>query len=589
MDLRTLRDARPDDLLAAADAYARLSTAFEQHSEVWASGVEGGVRNSGWRGNAADRADTSLHATTGKLGAARTELGRIAPILREGAEAFLIAQAKLRTALADAAEDGYRVDEDGSVSWPPSDSTDLIQETVRNTNAALIGGRIGEILQEAAHADQVTAERLRHYTDNARTGAGLDQATAGTDAMTSVALAGLDENLVSTGIPGKNASPTEVNAWWKALPPEEQQRLIQHHPEEIGNRDGIPSPARDRANRINLDRTITTMQGRHPLSPADQEKLAGFQRIKERLAEEDGNRAKTPSENPQAYLLALEDTGQGRAAISFGNPDTADDVVSYVPGLGTKVGNVGEGDGNRAKDLWSASKGVDPSRQVASIVWLGYDAPQKDGVGTESLAVAGTERAEQGGEAYQGFLQGLRASHEGQPAHMTALGHSYGSFTMSQAAQRPGGIPVDDIIIVGSPGTGVQHAGQLGIDPSRVWVGAAENDPVSHLPSGNEAGWATAGALAGAGLGPAGMATGFGIGGLVGHTTDPHELWFGQDPASNEYGANRFRVADGPIGFDSHSDYWDSDPYSREPSTSLSNMAQVVTGHGGAVSRQEKR
>lgn len=46
---------------------------------------------------------------------------------------------------------------------------------------------------------------------------------------------------------------------------------------------------------------------------------------------------------------------------------------------------------------------------VASVFWLGYDAPQLDGP-----SVLMEDRANQGGPAYDKFLTGLRATHEGR-------------------------------------------------------------------------------------------------------------------------------------------------------------------------------
>ncbi|PJN27009.1 alpha/beta hydrolase [Kitasatospora sp. CB02891] len=584
MDVPTLRDADPQRLFGAADAYQALAEAVADDGRQWRAGVDDRVRNSGWTGNAADGARQSLSRTTGKLAAAQLELARIAPVLREGAEAFVLAQADLRRALQEAQAGGYQVSDDGGISWPPPSAAERHDPDApdRARQGTDLRDRIGEALSKAAHADQVTAERLRQYTTDARTGAGLDPGTAAMRLNSTLlrAFTG-SEDLVLAGMPDQNASPTEVNSWWKALPADEQQRLISRHPGEIGNRNGIPTPARDQANRIRLDQLVNDLSSRQNLSEWDQKKLEGFRSIQGRLKDDQGKQ-------PPAYLLVIGDQGQGRAALAYGNPDTADDVVAYVPGLNTEIKNMGGGDANRARDLWQSAHDIDPSRSTASIAWLGYDAPQAKGISPDALAVAGDERAKQGGEAYQGFLQGLRASHEGQPAHLTALGHSYGSFTVGQAAQRPGGIPADDIILVGSPGTGAQKAGQLGVDGSHVWVGAAEHDPVSHLPSHAEA----KGIGIGAGIGGlVGGVPGAVLGGFIGDKIaghgDPHELWFGQDPASSEFGARRFDVADGPLGFQSHSDYWNQGD--GRDGHSLRNMGMIVSGHGDRVIGQDRR
>jgi hypothetical protein len=565
MDLATLRDSEPADLLTAAEAYDRLAAAFGRHTAAWRSGVAERVGHSGWTGTAAENAKRSLQATTGRITAAGTELDLIGGVLREGAEAFLLARSKLLDALDEARANGLTVGGDGSVSWPPpspADRHDPDYDTPRKGRE--IADRISAALAEADHADRTTAERLAHYTANARSGAGLDGATATTDLAASISPFG-HENLLARGMPDDKASPTEVNSWWNGLTEDEQQRLVRDHPDLVGNRDGIPAAARDQANRILLPRLIDQYERMPRRSEDDQTKLDGFRKIQARLRQEDGLR-----KEPHAYLLGIGTEGQGRAVVSFGNPDTADDVVAYVPGLGTKVGDVGGKDGNRAKALWESAHNADPSRKVASIAWLGYDAPQLKGVDTESLMVAGKGRGQQGGEAYDRFLTGIRASHEGTQPHVTALGHSYGSFTVGQAAQRPGGVPADDVVLVGSPGTGAQHASQLGVGADHVWVGAARNDPVTHLPSRAEA--------AGIPLGLPGVA--------IGHAIDPHELWFGQDPSSEEFGAHRFDVADGSVK-SSHSDYWNSG--SGREGASLRNLGRIVTGHGDRIETQEPR
>ena len=77
---------------------------------------------------------------------------------------------------------------------------------------------------------------------------------------------------------------------------------------------------------------------------------------------------------------------------------------------------------------------------------------------------------------------GLRESRDGDPAHLTAIGHSYGSTTTGHAAHDHG-LPVDDLVVVGSPGLGgdVDNADDLGVDPDHVWAGVNSRDPVAYL------------------------------------------------------------------------------------------------------------
>ncbi len=196
---------------------------------------------------------------------------------------------------------------------------------------------------------------------------------------------------------------------------------------------------------------------------------------------------------------------------------------------------------------------------VASVFWLGYDAPQLDGP-----SVLMQDRAEEGGAAYNKFLTGLRATHEGEPAHMTAQGHSYGSLVVGKATQHPGGLPVDDIVLVGSPGVGVDKATQLGIGADHVYVGTAKYDPVADAPSPGMLipGWAAVEAI-----------------------TNPDGSWHGTDPASETFGGQRFSVADGTVT-DSHDNYFGKHDKGGD---SLPNIGKIVSGHGNTITREDPR
>ncbi|MFI6447352.1 alpha/beta hydrolase [Kitasatospora sp. NPDC050543] len=568
MDIATLRDAKPGDLIAAADAYRTLHETFGKHAETWKDGVDTRVKNSGWTGGAADQARQSLAQTTAKLSAAGIELGLIAPVLRDGSEAFLLAQSKLLDALADAKAGGYTVDDGGGVTWPPTSAADRHDPDFKDPSVGgkAIHKRINDALNEAAHADQVIAERLRHYTDAAKNGTGLDLGNAMME-LTSIGHFVGNEDLIATAMPVPDASPTEVNSWWNGLTADEQKRLIQEHPDKIGNRDGIPITARDQANRIMLPKLIKEYEDKKPKDDWDESKLKGLKSIQQRLKDEDND-----GKEPPVYLVGVSGEGQGRGIISFGNPDTAKNTTAYVPGLGTELSAVGGGGAGSAKEVWRATENANGDhRDTASMMWLGYDAPQL-GANWQTGDVMSKERAEKGGEAYQKFMQGLRATHEGDPGHLVGLGHSYGSLTVGQAAQRPGGIPVDDIILIGSPGTGADKASDLNIDPKHVWVGAAMLDPVTHMPSKAEAG---GGLIAGP------------IGGAVGHVVDPHQLWHGQDPASEDFGAQRFAVHPGhdlANQFNNHSDYMGD-----KGGPSLGNIGAIVAGHPEKVTHDDYR
>jgi hypothetical protein len=133
---------------------------------------------------------------------------------------------------------------------------------------------------------------------------------------------------------------------WNQLTPVEQQLLIESLPDQVGSLDGLPIVARDRANRLVLERTRAALEARlaylqglpavttprptplpspqpggapPTLLPADeiaqiQSKLRGIAAIERRLAGVPGR--------PQAYLVGLSGEGNGQAIVAIGDPTT---------------------------------------------------------------------------------------------------------------------------------------------------------------------------------------------------------------------------------------------------------------------------
>ncbi|MFJ4825422.1 alpha/beta hydrolase [Streptomyces bacillaris] len=529
----------------------------------------------------------------------QTECGLVRTALNGLAGDLAAPQGQLKRALADAAALNFTVHEDGSISYPAAKVEDLTgakQEapggTARGSSrlpleppalgspgqSSLYPGHSGfqpvnpnaakaqEVADRIARAVRSAREIDARYTktlNGLRAEKGLDvtAATLREVARDTADVRSTAGKHLAEAIP-QDKSPAERKKWWDGLTDEQRQEYLKVAPDLIGGLDGIPAAARDEANRTYLPVLIDELERR---SDDDvKTKLDALRMIQGKLNE---------SSHPPMFLLGIGDEGNGRAIVSYGNPDTSRHVAAYVPGLGTKLdGEFVDDTMKRALDTAKGARRVDPSS--ASIIWLGYDAPQ-------NVDVMSKGDAQRGAPAYNEFMAGISVTNENADPHMTAIGHSYGSLTVGTAAKQSGGIPgVDDVILLGSPGVDAQKATELGVGKGRVFVGAADNDPVTHLPSKGEAalGWALGG--------PAGVRVGrdlFDVGN--------DDLYFGKDPASAAFGAQRFEVDDGPrmvleAGlFKAHSQYFDPE----RDQGSATNIANIVAGRPDAIVREKHR
>jgi hypothetical protein len=322
-----------------------------------------------------------------------------------------------------------------------------------------------------------------------------------------------------------------VAHWWQGLTQERRRLLIEERPELVGNLDGVPADARDLANRARLARLLADPAVRH---------RAALLGIEARLRAGGADRP---------YLLGLSTDGTGRAILAMGDPDTADHVVTYVPGLGGTLDS-GLDEITRAGHLSTAARRAAPDRSTSVIAWLGYDAPG-------SLpAAAHVDPAIRAEPELHRFQAGLRATHLGAASHNTVVGLSYGSTVVGLTGHGPG-LLADDVVLIGSPGVGVAHAADLGLDPAHVWASTARHDVINAAADPRD--------LLRPDLNPL-------LRPLLGEHTD--RLWFGPSPAGHAFGAHVFTSAPGS-GFDpvrAHLGYFD------EGNRALADMADIAVG-----------
>lgn len=281
-------------------------------------------------------------------------------------------------------------------------------------------------------------------------------------------------------------------SWWSQQSDANKKWLIEHYPEKIGNLNGVDGASRNKANRIVLDQKLADLPGeiaRLDAEAADapspfirnailekkaklEHELKELEVVKTTLDKTlDDPKTGKKGDGVPRQLLGLDTSGRNvKAIVAQGDVDTADHVGVVVPGLNTNVKNTLDDYDNRASAMMrSAINQVKTGETVAMVEYLGYDAPQN------KLEVLGTGYAEEGAVGLAGFLNGMDASreHGAGDAHMTLFGHSYGSTTSGMAATLVNEGVVDDIVLAGSPGAGVQHVSEYHVPEGHAWVSAA--------------------------------------------------------------------------------------------------------------------
>ena len=386
----------------------------------------------------------------------------------------------------------------------------LAQRAVAELQASWVGS---DLLHLTQLWEQQASPLLAGATTTLDTCAAQLRAQSAAQRRTSSAEGGSPAGLVAPGsappltpaptLPPKRGSPGDNATWWRSLSPQQQHGVISEHPDWIGNRDGVASSARNLANRAMLighrDR-IRAERERVAAGLADQftgeppiHGAVAVSHIMAKLASLDDSQASltaisTTLAQPGERQLLLLDLGQERAqaAIANGNIDTADNVAVFVPGLGTNVTDRMQDYDKEMSQLKHRSelesKRVSPDlppATTATVTWIGYQAPQfGPDLVTPGKSVTTQHLAEGGAAKLAPFLQGIGAARN-DDAHLTLLGHSYGSTTAGLALQQSTG--VDDAVFFGSPGLGTSHVQNLKLAPGHAYYVEARWDGVGDL------------------------------------------------------------------------------------------------------------
>lgn len=591
---RLLKAADPAAYDAAATALQPVVEGLEQAAADLDQNVHQQVEHH-WAGPAARAAAASIGATVAQYKAALGYLSSFQGLLRAACDGITDAQAYLSAAETLAADNSWQIDEYGQARplvTPALRNRALVEQLWESLAANPAHAEMQDLIGKALATAQAVDDRISAAMDEAEQyGRSAHRRVEDAAASTVASAAATQATLERAEIPPAGTDTAEVAAWWSALGqqgPAVQAHLLHDQPEAIGALDGLPAAVRDTANRSVLTGDITRDRGLCSFLTAQQEQveteIAGLQAggqagvwsargwhpttRMEALTEEldavharlDAIAARLPALEalqqkldtggrpsafghaevtmPPMYLLGFDTHDAGHAIVACGDPDTAKNVCVYVPGLNTSSNSTHfQFDLEHTQNMTLAADQDTGAHDTATVIWLGYNAPQIGGPRTGAVTGYGDARDAVAG--LTGYLASLRTTNP-RIAHLTLLGHSYGSLVVGESALASK-LPVDEIVLVGSPGVGAQQAGQLNIDPSRVWTATAPEDPVARLE------------------------------------------WFGVAPTDAGFGANQFTVdATGGSGlFGQHGEYFDDPSHNANHDTggsSLANIGHIITG-----------
>lgn len=156
-----------------------------------------------------------------------------------------------------------------------------------------------------------------------------------------------------------------------------------------------------------------------------------------------------------------------RQVTIVGDLFAAEHIAVLVPGMGARRAHATTR--QRAARLQQSAHRARPGATTAVVAWTAYDAPDP-----WSLAVVTDRAARRGSVDLARFLEFL------PDAHLTVIGHSYGSVVAGELTpgRSPFGGQLDDVVLLGSPG--IPSAPHPGAGPRR-WAAAAPLDPVTWL------------------------------------------------------------------------------------------------------------
>jgi WXG100 family type VII secretion target len=540
--------SRPEALTQSATALGQKASGLATQIDKQRATLDG--LRAGWSGTASDAAIAKAQPTLERMQQIHDALTRSQNVLQQGGSTLSQTRWIVMTTVAQLSGQGWQVAPDGTVSVRPGSPLDQFAK-ISTANAMK--------LQQLAATNSVNVKSLLAAFDTTDRQLSQNLRTAVGNLASGPMKLGPDGTPLPQGPSWDDGSqiPTakdskEVKKWWKSLDHQQRDKLLHDWPDKLGNLNGIPVVDRDTANRTVMQQDIDRLADVAAARGVTVEEVKAhpelygmasgmMDRYNNAVQVQKGLQYNHDQTGAPTFLQVYEPDkfgGAGRAAIAIGDPDHADNTAVVVPGTSHSVteGWLSQAD---AKNVYNETVAADRGKTNSVVAWMGYDAPDSmtdPQVGQTGLA---------------SDANALNDTHEGS-SHVTVMGHSYGSTTVSDAAAGYG-MHANDVVLIGCPGTDMaNNAEDFNLAPGgHVYVGSASTDPVTQL-----------GAI------PQVHVPGTDV-----------TVSLGADPAQDGFGSTRFK-AEVPGFTNPISDH---SQYLVPGSESLFSISDIASGHGDAL------
>ena len=466
MSLLARPNAHRGEATEQARAIARFADSLENELERWRPYPPREI----WAGVASDRQRTALEATIAAAWsiinrlrhlltplmaleqALDVALGDLMRLQRELDDARAAAVSSLTTAESDARAAQY-----WARGADVATSLQAIEATARAAHSAAVAARA------ANEARQTEIECVRRSREVCAEFAAADLGTAlRIDASFGGDPASLRSRL-------HQAPPEIAQHALEELRPAAASTLVSLAPEAVATLPASPLLLRYEANRVLVRTHVATLMDQRAtiLSTPPGRRIGADQRRLEWLERQLA--VHSPFLEQHRQLLEWDPHDDGRVVEVLGDAATATHIAVVVPGITNTVANFDQRLRVRSNNIYTSATALDPDTAV--IAWLGYDTP---GV----IGSVSSGRALDASRSLTDFIDNLPADR-----HVSLIAHSYGTVVAGFSARTR--LAVDELVLVGSPGTPLDQAGDARLSPGgSIWAASTDSDLVGRVGPG---------------------------------------------------------------------------------------------------------